>query len=71
LLDRIHKYETLLRKNHIKFESLKSTGATDTVSLNSAPVDSAESDDNSENEEEEHGSTSATPKEANDGKYVG
>jgi hypothetical protein len=44
------------------------------VSLNSAPVDSAESDDNSENEEEEeeeHGSTSATPKEANDGKYVG
>ncbi|KAJ5966583.1 hypothetical protein N7481_013297 [Penicillium waksmanii] len=68
LLDRIRKYETLLRKNHIEFQSLKSAAAADTTSLDSAPVESAESDDNSENEEE-HGSIPATPKEAREGKH--
>lgn len=70
MLDRIRKYETLLRKNHVEFESLKSAAAAETTSLDSAPVESAESDDNSDNEDE-HGGIPTTPKEASEGKYVG
>ncbi|CAI7570375.1 unnamed protein product [Penicillium pancosmium] len=69
LLDRIRKYEMLLRKNHVEFESLKSAATADTTSMDSAPVESAENDENSDNEEE-HGGIPATPKEASEGKNL-
>jgi len=67
LLERIRKYETLLRKNDIEFRAFQSEAEAN----ESSPVSPmAESDDVSDKEQEPTPITATTPKQSTEAKYV-